>query len=429
MTVAHADLHREAALSLYQQRTQWLVSAQLDGESLASLERRLRVHLHVLGRLQPQDQEPQKEAEAFVYLAALASSPDIEQRHLAQTRAREFFVAPGPLHEAAFVFFSLFPPSDEETLTVLYDRHETLRPVIFSLWHIHNVRVPQALLNMAATQENAVVRAAALRYAAEREDIGLDLFRTAYAPTLQGGPSPDGAILDAALWGGLLRADPDISRAIGAAITHATDGRAQSNSLRLAALSGNPEFLPILREAAIKNPKQYLYLLALTGRRDIVPDLFAALGEAHTLEPAAEAWAVASGRRLPRIPRLNVVGEEGGTQPSAPIDNDSSPLIPDARVAHGWWQQHQKHWKPQERWIAGKPFNAAHLAREAEARAGHHGADVLALFALEMKKPVSGLHPAAWRAALHARIEALAAPATPTVAKPASATTGGVARA
>ena len=70
--------------------------------------------------------------------------------------------------------------------------------------------LPIAMLNTAANAEGSpeAIKLEALRYAAANADIGMDIFRTHYLPLLSGKTQFDARIVEAAIWGGMVRSDP-----------------------------------------------------------------------------------------------------------------------------------------------------------------------------------------------------------------------------
>jgi hypothetical protein len=174
-------------------------------------------------------------------------------------------------------------------------------------------------------------------------------------------------------------------------LTHSPQYRTQL--LRLAALTGAAEYLPLLLQAAETDPDTGYPLLVLYGQKSVMPELLKALEIAHTMEQAAAAFSQLSDQILPRVPRLTVVGEEEEEDD----DDDDAQQIPDVRAARAWWDKHQANWKPEERWLFGKATNAAHLTAMCKKYAGSFGRDLIALLALTQKAPLN-IPTEIWRA-------------------------------
>jgi hypothetical protein len=295
---------------------------------------------------------------------------------------------------AAEAVFSLYPEADHSRLLKLYDEQEALRPTLFRIFRKQMLSLPIGMVNAAAVEENSstALKLETLRYAAANADFGMDNFRTHYLPLLSGKTKFDAGIVEAALWGGMVRSDPDAIRALSVALSNTTSAKDRVKLLRLAALSGAAEFLPPLLQAAENEPDTGYPLLVLFGQKSVMPELLKALENARSMEAAANAFTQLSDQILPRIPRLTVVGEEEEDE----TEEDAS-QIPDVKFARTWWDKHQASWKAEERWLFGKPANTAHLAAMSKKYAGSFGSDVLALLALEKKAPLN-IPTEIWRA-------------------------------
>ena len=176
-----------------------------------------------------------------------------------------------------------------------------LRPTLFRLFRKQMQSLPIAMVNAAATAEGSAdaLKIEALRYAAANADIGLDIFRSHYAPLLTGKNQFDARIVEAAIWGGMLRCDPDATRAISIAITNTPSPKYRAQLLRLAALTGAAEYLPLLLNAAETEPNTGYPLLVLYGQKSVMPELLKALEAAHTMEQAAAAYTQLTDQLLP----------------------------------------------------------------------------------------------------------------------------------
>jgi predicted secreted protein len=255
------------------------------------------------------------------------------------------------------------------------------------------ISLPIAMVNSAATAETSAdaLKIEALRYAATNADIGMDVFRTHYLSLLSGKAQSDARIVEAAIWGGMLRSDPDATRAISVAISNTPVPKYRTTLLRLAALTGAAEYLPLLLHAAESDPATGYPLLVLYGQKSVMPELLKALEVAHTMEHAAAAFRQLTDQILPRIPRLTVVGEEEDDA------EENAPQIPDIKAARAWWDKHQSNWKADERWLFGKPANTAHLVALIQKHAGRFGQDIMALLELSQKAPLN-IPSEIWRA-------------------------------
>lgn len=397
MSATYTDAHLESAIDLYELRQNWLNESDIYASAFESTEERLNASIYHCSRVltladiehsteqAEQKKLPSKAPECFVYLASRMSSAMPQISNAGYELAYQWLAQDAARAEAAEAVLSLYPVSDQPRLLKLYEEQTSLRPLLFRVFRKQILSLPLALVSSAATAENSSdeLRTEALRYAAAQADIGLDIFRSHYVALLSGKTQFNAAVVEAALWGGMVRGDADASNAISAALSHAGAAADHAKFMRLAALSGNADFLPLLLMAAENNPDTGYPLLVLFGQKSIMPELLKALEVAHTMEQAAAAFNQLSDQILPRVPRLTVVGDEE-------IDAEEAPAqIPDVKAARAWWDKHQAAWKADERWLYGKPTNSIHLTNLSKKYAGSFGRDVMALLALANKAPLN----------------------------------------
>ncbi|ALC17963.1 hypothetical protein DSOUD_3243 [Desulfuromonas soudanensis] len=381
MYVPFARLHRDSAVALFRQRQGWLAQDATAAVPLGRLERRLRLHLHVLSRCGDEDPPPEKGPETFVHLAARLDSPLEGQRIAGVEAACAFLAEGGAQGEGAFAALALVaPPEAQEALLDLYRGHEGLRPTLFRLWREQGVVVPAALVARDELRRGGVdLQQAALEYAAEAPAVGPEIFRSFYQPLLGGAAAPKipKTLLVPALWGGMVRGEREASRALRRAIERET-GAGDEALLRLAALGGDADFLPVLRRHFETDPAQGAGLLALHGRAGAVEILLEALKHPPARTAVARVWPHLTGSPLPLVPRLRLVGDEN--------PGENAATIPDPLAAIRWWEEHRK--EGAGRWIGGAAMSTAHLADLAGKTSGTAGRDILDLLALQLGRPL-----------------------------------------
>ena len=436
MSEIYTAAHTESAIDLYELRLSWLDEADISVNEFNSVEERLNASIYDCAPAQDNEdlkntshqpekkktkKEPTKEAECFVYLASRINSEKPEVNNAGYDLAYQWLALDQKKSAAAEAALSLYPEADQTRLLKLYDEQETLRPALFRIFRKQMQTLPLAMVITAASAESSppALKIEALNYAAANPEIGLELFRTHYVPLLSGRTQFEASIVAAALWGGMVRSDPDAIQALSTALSHAGSATEHAKLMRLAALTGNADFLPLLLMAAENNPETSYPLLVLYGQKSVMPELLKGLEVAHTMEQAATAFSRLSDQFLPRIPRLTVVGEETDD------DENASAKIPDIKAARDWWDKHQANWKADERWLFGKPATAAHLAAMSNKHAGRFGRDIMALLTLAQKVPLN-IPWEIWRARqqqlLAKKLAAQAAtPAAKAATHPASA--------
>ena len=444
MNLSYTEAHTTSAIDLYELRQSWLTETDIHANAFEGVEERLCASLyHCASSLQsvvpdnaetdtdrPEDAdtpEPKTEAECFVFLASHLISTQAATRNAGYDLAHQWLTQDAAKSAAAEASLSLYPqlnpiPPDNTPLLKLYEEQEALRPTVLRLIRKQMQALPIALINTAATAETstAALKGEALAYAAARPEIGPDIFRTHYQPLLTGKTQFDAAVIEAAIWGGMLRGDADATRAISAALTHISTAKERASLLRLAALSGAAEFLPLLLQACENDPDPDTgyYLLTLYGQKSVMPELLRAMENAHTIEAAATAFNQLSDHLLPRIPRLTVVGETADDEEAD--DEDTPEHIPDIKAARTWWDNNQANWKTDERWLAGRPTTVPHLQAFTQKYAGSLGRDVMARLALAQKAPLN-IASDTWRARQYQLLaeQSAAKPANNTASKPA----------
>ena len=397
MSEIYTAAHTENVIDLYELRLSWLEETDIGVNEFNSVEERLNANiyscepekLNATQVITPQSAKPKKppvkEPECFVFLASHINAHDVATSNAGYNLAYEWLTLDDNKSAAAEAALALYPEADPGKLIKLYEENETLRPLLMRLFRKQMIPLQLELVITAATAETAAtaLKVETLKYAAARTDIGLDVFRTHYVPLLSGRTQFDASIVEAALWGGMVRGDADATKAISAVLSHAGSAADHAKFMRLAALSGHADFLALLLMAAENNPDTGYPLLVLFGQKSVMPEILKGLENAHTMEHAASAYRQLTDQNLPRLPRMSVVGEEE-TEPT-----EDSPDIPDIKAAQDWWANHQAKWKEGERWLFGKPATTAHLTTLTKKHAGQFGCDVMALLALANKAPLN----------------------------------------
>lgn len=405
------DSHQEITGALYRQRKLWLGQEMTDSHSLASLEHRQRVHIHVLSNvIDPDEEVPVKEHDLFVYLAARMQSKDPDVRDKGYVLAMECIVGDSVQQAAACQALLYYPPTDNKELVKLYQADEEVQPVLFNLWRDQSVRIDRAIVNAAVNSSRAELAASALRYASENFEIGRDIFNVHTDRLIEEQHRSDQneALIEAALWGNMLRGDPDIHRKIRLAIESTTESSNQS-FIRLAALSGAQDLYPIVEAWAQSQPEPGLIYLALTGRKEAAQVLLEFLQTGRESEAAAAAWNWLTGETLVMVPRMKIVSDDADKTMETESD---VPVQPDYSQAESWWQENKDQWKNGARKISGCDISAQNLVDQVKHICGIYGKYYRDLLALELGRPL-GVSPNAWLIKQDAVINKLATEVIP----------------
>ncbi len=384
MDVTLQQTHRDAASALFEQRMEWRIRPGTSARALRRLERRLHFHLHVLSRLPPSEVEPLLYETTFVFLAAGLRSPDTRRRR-ETARLAANWVADEDVERMTAACHALALHPGEETLAEtrrLYEEDPERRHLILDAWRIQQAAVPRGLLNQGELHAHDLrLQAVALRFCADWPEAGLSVFQPYYRVL---GEDPFASVaelpvLAEALRGGLLRGDDAAPLALRRVIERQADSDEIGFLLYLAALSGERDFHPVLVQRRLAKPASGCRLLALWGHREAVPELLEALETPQANAAAADAWQWLTGQRLPRRPRMQVVGEE-----AAPA---SAETIADAQAAHAWWDAHKAAWPEGERRLLGRPLSPVVVRDALEEHAGAGAADALDLLGLITGRP------------------------------------------
>lgn len=382
MTTIPYAAHFDAAAFLFRRRQGMLDAPQVEAAAVARLERRLRCHLHVLGRVDLPEQRTEKPAELSTVLAADLSSPSDERQASGVEKACRWLSEGGKKGEGAFGALGLFPlQADDRHLTDLYAVFPPLRPVLFRLWRIQGAMVPADILD-GLQEVDPVLKEAALWYAAENPTVGAPFFRPFWLPLLDGPPAAETV---AALWGALLRGEKDAAAALRRGTEGETSPERKGALLRLGALAGDPALLPSLDSFCAENPQAGVRLLSLHGTKGAAVLLLKHLPRAP--EEGSAAWKRLAGEELPAGAEVSQIVE----------------------VAEKWWKQNQGGWPEGERRIAGRPLPPALAASLAQAFSGQTGRDYFDLTAVLLGRPL-GCFWGTWQETRRAALERAIAP-------------------
>ncbi|QDE71917.1 hypothetical protein BHS09_35800 [Myxococcus xanthus] len=137
-------------------------------------------------------------------------------------------------------------------------------------------------------------------------------------------------------------------------------------SAALLAMGGDPQDLDLLLKA-LQEPalrKEALWALGLSGRVAAVGPLLEAMKDESVAQVAAEAFCAITGLVLTGP----FVSEAEPWTPDTPEDEAAPPLgpehalpVPAPEAVANWWQQVQKDFSPQVRYLGGKPFSTETL--------------------------------------------------------------------
>ncbi|VAW70709.1 hypothetical protein MNBD_GAMMA12-2382 [hydrothermal vent metagenome] len=420
------DQYQELAWAMARQRQTILKKPWADAIALASVEHRLRKYLFVLSHyVDEKEAEPSKEYEVFVYLARRILAYNEETKIQGWNKAIDYLAEPGDKENGASSALILLPPygDHKQLLATAYNDVEALQPAIIKLWQKTNTKISIELIqrsDLLSTSNEFQI--AALEYAARSEDFTLDFFEGFYMALISGQGEVHEHLLAPAIDAGLLRGDNNAKTAILRGIEQITDPEITLKLLRLAALSGDNQFLPVLESFTHTAPEHAYHLLALHGNKGAIPIMIEGLKNASQLEYAEQGWDLLTDVKLPQVPRMYLAAnseddfdEESNFSAENNTDDDDFELggdfdeeenkedtVSDVRVAEQWWADNSDSWQHENRYLKGQLAHSQGLAKIIQTTAGLITADLLEALVLEQaqeqKQPLASTadHSDSW---------------------------------
>jgi hypothetical protein len=383
--------HREAALELYRQRARMLKTGMGDSALLQKTERRMRVAIAGIIPTQGEVQKQSDAASGFLsYAARIVNENDETKLQAIYEEALSLLKEGGDAAEGVFDALTLYPPANLDWMITRYREQPKLRVHLFRLWHSQGVALPAGLINQAVLQsQDAALQQAALAFAANSPHYGKAFF-AAYYPKRKAAfldASVPESILVPAIWGGLVRADTEAHTALRNAVEQTADMEVRHQLLRMLALVGTQEDLPVLLAYAKRDPDRGYPLMALLGLPVVIPHILQGLEVANRLEAAYSAWLTLTDMVLPMRPRLMIVGEQEMTEQDVPASADME-MIPDAAIARKWWEAQEPYWPQGTRRYAGMPATRENLSQAITESIGIAADNLMALLALNLRQPL-----------------------------------------
>ncbi|VAW92931.1 hypothetical protein MNBD_GAMMA22-536 [hydrothermal vent metagenome] len=383
--IPNFETHLNIALSLYLQRVNCLEQLVVKFSVQQAIEKRLLIHLYVLSNLiDPNEAQPKDDAELFVYMSTCLLAKNKDFREDAISFARKIFIE-YPEPKGLIDSFVLFYDSDiKALLSELFESYKKLRASILTIWRICGEEIPLGLLNQSELQSNDdLLQETVLLYQAEQKNIGLELFQNYYRSLVDNIEKEviSSTVIHAALWGGMIKQDPNISKAVRRAIEVEFDKSHRGKYFRLAALMGNVDFLPVFISVAESNIELGSYLISLLGSGESVKVLFSMLKNPQTSIAAIPAWEVITGQKLKTVPRLSLVDNA-----TAANDNDDVPDMADLQSAQKYAKTIVSEWDNGSRYIYGMPLNKNNLIELSYQISGKMGVDLYDLLSLELRE-------------------------------------------
>jgi hypothetical protein len=384
--------HREAALELYRKRARMLKTGMGDSALLQKTERRMRVAIAGVIPTQREMRKPSDAASGFLtYSVRIVNEYDAMQLQAIYDEALCLLEEGGDVAEGVFDALTLYPPANIDWTFTRYREKPKLRVYLFRLWRSQGAALPAGLIDQAELQsQDVALQMGALYFAADNPHYGKEIFSPYYHPNRKApllDPSIAESTLVPAIWGGLVRGDSEAHIALRNAVELNVDLQVRHQLLRMLALVGTQEDLPVLLSYAKRDPEKGYPLLALLGLPVVVPYILQGLEAVNRLEAAYSAWLMLTNFVLPMRPRLMVVSDYDMTAQDAPASVDME-MIPDAAIARKWWEAQEPHWPQSTRRYAGVPATRENLSQATTECIGVAADTLMALLALNLQKPL-----------------------------------------
>ena len=379
------------AKKLYKQRQWMLTSGSGDSHQLQKLEQRLRYAIAgIVISTQERQQKAKDAATAFISLASrIVSEVNNEELHEIYDEAITLLDDDGEVSKGAFDALTLYPPAQTDWMIRHYKNQASLRARLFKLWSAQGALLPSGLFNQAELQSQELeLQLSALNYAANCDSYGKEIFSAYYRSLNQSSSNRvDPRLLVPAIWGALIRGDRESSMALCIAIEQVDDREVAHELLRMLALTGSEEGLPVILTYAERYPDRGYPLLALLGIPTVVEPIIRGMEKAETLQAAYMAWLMLTQVRLPQRPRLMLVDKNLQAEAEA-VESYEDEMIPDVTLAVKWWESHMQQWRQSRRWFAGAPMTIESLSLAVTERIGVAVEDALALLELHLRRPL-----------------------------------------
>jgi hypothetical protein len=193
-----------------------------------------------------------------------------------------------------------------------------------------------------------------------------------------------------------VRGDAGASIALQRAVEITQTPAVKARLLRLMALNGSPEHLPVLLESFEKSPHFDTLCWALSGRSENVSCLVKALGHPECAERVEDDWLFLTGAILPQRPALMLVDEQGDIVAPNPEQEKRLKMVPDSHFAQAWWEAHRADWGDQ-RWIMGQAADEPWLLQLCRDYTGKRLDDLMGMLSLKLKRPLGVRSYSGWQ--------------------------------
>jgi len=382
----YEEIHATAAQDLYTQRLSWLQMPYINMQSILHLEYRLRLHVQILAHIQlSTNREPDMAPDTFVYLARRFSHPDAMQQARATEQACYWLGENSARAQGARDALLLYlKPAVVHTLCKICRRNLSQRAILIHLIGLSGRVLTREFSRLTETGvQDPVVQAQYLHYAANSSEFGIDRFSYYYQPLLRdSAKTPPGQILLPAIWGGLARGDYQAKIALHRAIERHSDGILYFDLLRLAALTGDTEYLPLFTALIETAPQRAFHFLALYGRAEAVESILNGLSQPRTAHHAEPAWWWVSGQTLPKKPRMSIVGQRSVNT----LLLDNFDYLPDPQPATQWWSEQIQ--DTGVRYLQGKSLDSGRILSCLKHYAGTNSIELMDLLSLQYRQPL-----------------------------------------
>jgi len=382
----YEEIHTSAAQDLYTQRLSWLQIPYINMQSILHLEYRLRLHVQILSHIQlSTNREPEMAPDTFVYLARRFSQPDALQQSRATEQACEWLGENTARAQGARDALLLYlKPAVVHTLCKACRKNASQRVLMMHLLgQSGNVLSRELFRQTQDDMHEPMILAQFLHYAANSSEYDTEVFSQHYLPLLKraSGIVPGQPLL-AAIWGGLIRGDYRAKIALHRAIERHADGIMYFEFLRLAALTGDTEYLPLYTGLIESAPQRAFHYLAIYGRPEGVERILLGLEQPRTAHYAETAWWWISGQTLAKKPRMSLVGRQNVSN----LLLDNFDYIPEPQAARDWWDRQRQ--EAGLRYLQGKPLDSGRVLASLKHYTGSSSLEFIDLLSLQYRQPL-----------------------------------------
>ncbi len=423
MSMLNIEHLRMSAAALYKQRNTFLCEKFVESEVLTNIELQLKSELYLIASNNKSSAKKSEfpkieilrksESEVFLDLAIHILNSDKTKLSNIYHEIIKLWLRATDNENAFYNVLVLFSTSTlGNCLKKHYKRSEDAKVKIFNLWKNIRYSVSSSYLKVDIYSNNGEsLQEAIMLYASEDRRQTVEYFRYFYQPLVEGDDTHYSAkVIAPAIWAGMIRGDELAYSALKISIDREQYLDAKFHFLRLAALSGRPEYNTAIRNSLRTNQSDAYYLLFLYGRSEVFNDVINGLRHPDFNQIATLSWRGLSEQVLSKLPRLRLVGDLDQEEMQVEIEVSKydtrkfrdldllladieavDKLVPDVAEAEKWAKRVTSGINANQRFHFGKIDGFSELIAHNRKWAAVTGVDLMALLSVHLNRPLPSM--------------------------------------